>query len=243
MVHARPGTPAACRIVIGATPWPEDTVIECSGCGRMIGSNSPHWVFRGNVLTRTTAVLCVFCEVCTNGSAPELHTLVHPGCSVPGHDLWNHSEWALAKNGAEARSAVWAWMVRDRRDERGPETAADLIALGVCSGACLVASLESFGGCDCRCRGEWHGVLADAPVKSRWNVARMTPDPAPNADTGVVTLGDLPEPVPSPWPHFPHCPGCSRRLWAKSQRMPGPREDGTCPYCATLVVSSKWVMS
>ena len=192
---------------------------------------------------RQTAVLCVFCEVCTNGSAPELHTLVHPGCSVPGHDLWNHSEWALAKNGAEARSAVWAWMVRDRRDERGPETAADLIALGMCSGACLVASLESFGGCDCRCRGEWHGVLADAPVKSRWNVARMTPDPAPNADTGVVTLGDLPEPVPSPWPHFPHCPGCSRRLWAKSQRMPGPREDGTCPYCATLVVSSKWVMS
>ena len=23
MVHARPGTPAACRIVIGATPWQE----------------------------------------------------------------------------------------------------------------------------------------------------------------------------------------------------------------------------
>lgn len=40
----------------------------------------------------------------------------------------------------------------------------DLIESGDCSGACLVASPGSVGSCDCRCKGYYHGNLADAIV-------------------------------------------------------------------------------
>ena len=131
--------------------------------------------------------------------------------------------------------ATWAdcfQRLKRRFDVSGPVTASELVVSGMCSGACLVATSD---GCDCRCRGEWHGALADALVKPRWNIANTTPDSYPNNANGVVTINDLPTPYPRPWPHFPHCPECSRRLWSKVQRMPGPREDGTCPYCAAVV--------
>lgn len=51
--------------------------------------------------------------------------------------------------------------------------AADLVAQGLCSGLCLVARDDDRNGkCQCRCRGEFHGALADAQVETdrpaRW---------------------------------------------------------------------------
>jgi hypothetical protein len=42
-----------------------------------------------------------------------------------------------------------------------PLTAGELVSEGLCSAACLIASE---GACICRCRGSYHGVLADAPI-------------------------------------------------------------------------------
>lgn len=51
--------------------------------------------------------------------------------------------------------------------------AADLVEEGRCSPLCLVArDNDRRGKCQCRCKGEFHGALADAPVESsgpiRW---------------------------------------------------------------------------
>lgn len=51
--------------------------------------------------------------------------------------------------------------------------AAELVIQGLCSGLCLVArDGDVRGKCQCRCRGEFHGALADTPVATgmptRW---------------------------------------------------------------------------
>ncbi|MBP2523716.1 DNA-directed RNA polymerase subunit RPC12/RpoP [Rhodococcus sp. PvP104] len=41
-------------------------------------------------------------------------------------------------------------------------------------------------------------------------------------------------PPSRPWPHFPHCPECRRRLWVKEgSRHPitPPTADMRCPHC------------
>ncbi|TMR13793.1 hypothetical protein ETD86_29960 [Nonomuraea turkmeniaca] len=43
--------------------------------------------------------------------------------------------------------------------------ASELISSGLCTPACLVAAgPHTDSACQCRCRGQWHGVLADVPV-------------------------------------------------------------------------------
>lgn len=58
-------------------------------------------------------------------------------------------------------------MSEGQRYTHDPETAGDLIMLGLCSGACLVADEASAKICDCRCGGKWHGAMADAPLYGR----------------------------------------------------------------------------
>lgn len=54
--------------------------------------------------------------------------------------------------------------------------AADLVERGLCTGACLVARDDGPDGkCQCRCGGEFHGALSEAPVATgqdpRWWMA------------------------------------------------------------------------
>lgn len=76
-------------------------------------------------------------------------------------------------------------MGEGQRDLHDPETAGDLIMLGLCSGACLVADEASAKICDCRCEGKWHGAMADAPIYGRSDegggsaVRRMVNDGVP----------------------------------------------------------------
>jgi hypothetical protein len=53
--------------------------------------------------------------------------------------------------------------------------AAELVATGECSPACLVASGDDPAKCTCRCQGQYHGALADvsviAPPTSWWKAA------------------------------------------------------------------------
>lgn len=50
-------------------------------------------------------------------------------------------------------------------------TAAQLVYRGGCSPQCLVSG-ERRSGCDCRCRGQYHGILAGADVAHAWRRAR-----------------------------------------------------------------------
>lgn len=45
--------------------------------------------------------------------------------------------------------------------EDQPLTALQAVAMGACSGHCLVAHPDTQRVCDCTCRGAFHGVLAD----------------------------------------------------------------------------------
>lgn len=54
----------------------------------------------------------------------------------------------------------------------------------------------------------------------------------------VVWASDLGGPEPPPWPNFPHCPSCHRRLWAANRLIRGPHPAfGTCPHCNTQVIN------
>ena len=56
-----------------------------------------------------------------------------------------------------------------RRDVDGGEslawTAGELVSSGQCTGGCLVAA-TGVDDCDCRCRGDWHGALANVTVQA-----------------------------------------------------------------------------
>ena len=131
---------------------------DCSACGRTIGRSDKHHLFRGEKT-------CAFCGACAaSRDSRGLHRIVHPSCDVPWHDVWDHTDSAFGKNRFEARILVKAWSDEDRREQYGPETAGDLIILGLCSGACLVADEASAKACDCRCGGQWHGALMDAQI-------------------------------------------------------------------------------
>lgn len=154
------------------------TDVECSACGRLIKQNHLRHIFTSGRPGEGIHSLCV---KCMSGDAKKLHTLVSPSCTVKWHDVWDHNYSALARNITEHRALVSHMMKKFGADViirtaaalmaweyPQADTAADLIDLDLCSGACLVASHESLDSCDCRCRGEWHGVLAGAEVRSRW---------------------------------------------------------------------------
>lgn len=46
----------------------------------------------------------------------------------------------------------------------GPMVVSDLIESGQCSGACMVSAPKTAKSCTCRCRGLYHGALADSIV-------------------------------------------------------------------------------
>jgi hypothetical protein len=48
-------------------------------------------------------------------------------------------------------------------DPIGEWRARELLELGSCSAACLLAR-DAFAACTCVCGGEYHGTMADLPV-------------------------------------------------------------------------------
>jgi len=54
-----------------------------------------------------------------------------------------------------------------------------------------------------------------------------------NAPELIVTRASQITPRRAPWPHFPHCPGCRRRLHSEARRVTPPTDDGRCPHCLT----------
>lgn len=145
-----------------------DVLDVCTACGRKIPRTSGRVLVRGDAGTRDASVTCVFCNHCTGpGTTKRLHSLAHPKCSVPWHDVWDHSSVAQCRNAAEADIFVRAWNREDEAERYGPRTAGDLVLLGLCTGACLVADEASEKTCDCRCGGRWHGVLVGALITGR----------------------------------------------------------------------------
>jgi hypothetical protein len=48
----------------------------------------------------------------------------------------------------------------------------------------------------------------------------------------VLTCAADIAPEPAPWDHYPHCPGCHRRLVsADPARRLAPFNGATCPHC------------
>lgn len=73
--------------------------------------------------------------------------------------------------------------------EAQPLTAQQAVALGACSGHCLVANPDTRRVCDCTCRGALHGALADAQLPETAPQPRLCGQPHdPVPGQGVLDL-------------------------------------------------------
>lgn len=95
----------------------------------------------------------VWCSPCFNSK--DAHRSAYPQCADTWHDMWDHRNSLCTYAAAELILTT----------KRAVVTAYDLVRVGACSGACLVAAED--GACACPCRGLYHGALADVDVSER----------------------------------------------------------------------------
>lgn len=102
----------------------------------------------------------------------KVHRDVGLGCPVEWHDLWDHASVWTSDDLAQTEMVIRRTQPfnadgvepHDPGLMMTPVTARDLVTLGYCSGSCLVAADGKDGtSCTCKCKGWWHGHLADTP--------------------------------------------------------------------------------
>lgn len=133
---------------------------RCSKCARNIGKQKE----RVLLPEKRYRVLCFGCFA-GSGNSQKIHRAIYPECDVAWHDMYDHDSVTATRAGAErflvsrpTRRAISAVELMGMQFPE-PETAFDVVRLGLCTGQCLVADEE--GSCECVCRGKYHAALAN----------------------------------------------------------------------------------